>query len=167
MTVSSLENAHTTLQAQLAQTKVAEEDKARSLSLKTDDHARERAAWARDAEDLDRERRERLKAEREVTDLHDQLHRKKNEIRDLEETHNDDRRKHDKHVEAITEEARVDKKRLEKEITVLKEELNDEITGRKRERDEAEALKVSPHSVCAPIFERPLTPSPFPMTPHL
>ena len=136
------------MQAQLAQAKASDEEKARSLSLKTDDHARERAAWQRDAEELDRERRARTNAVRDADELREQLHKKKIELVDLEESAREVKRKHDHAIEAISEDARLDKKKLDKEITVLKEELEAEVVGRKRDRDEADKLKVSVGRLC-------------------
>ncbi|KAL7412685.1 P-loop containing nucleoside triphosphate hydrolase protein [Mrakia frigida] len=145
--ISSLETAQSTLKVELATAKSTSLEISRSSSLKADDHARERAAWARDAEDLDRERRERIKAERLASELQDEVRAKKNEIRDLEEEGRDEKRRLEKELDAVKEEARLERKRLEKVAEVLREELESEVEGRKKEREEAEAVKRSLSSV--------------------
>lgn len=123
-TVINLETAQSTLQTQLAQAKTSEQTASLTISSLTSDFSREKAAWARDVEDLERERKDRVRMEGELRKMEDEVRRIRSEGRDREE------------------ETRRDVEREKRKVRELEEEVSEERRGREREREEKDAVKV-------------------------
>lgn len=155
LAVQELSSNQSNLQTQLSLAKAAETSANRELRESNDELLREKALWARDAADLDRERRDRIRLEVEVQSLQAERTRL---LRDSEEL--DRERRTRQIIERELEEGRDELRRERKEGRDREEELRREITRigreekerseelelerecRKRERTEIEGLKV-------------------------
>jgi kinesin family protein C1 len=143
------------LQSQLSLAKAAESSANRELRESNDELLREKALWARDSADLERERRDRIRLEGEIhalqaertrllrdsEDLDRERRTRSNLERELEETR-EEVRKERKDGREREEELRREVMRIGREERERAEELEREQEGRKREKTENESLKV-------------------------